>query len=80
MLLEGMIYLSNSWSQKGSGLFDENPKKNLQIAMDLAITQSLLLPNSEKIANSNNLRDKLQKILDNQYPLATNLLSQLAPA
>lgn len=80
MLLEGIIYLSNSWSQMGSGLFDENPQKNLQIAMDLAITQSLLLPNSEKIANSNNLRDKLQKILDNQYPLATNLLSQLAPA
>jgi hypothetical protein len=80
MLLEGMIYLSNSWSQMGSGLFDENPQKNLQIAMDLAITQSLLLPNSEKIANSKNLRDKLQKILDNQYPLATNLLSQLAPA
>lgn len=80
MLLEGIIYLSNSWSHMGSGLFDENPQKNLQIAMDLAITQSLLLPNSEKIANSNNLRDKLQNILDNQYPLAMNLLSQLAPA
>lgn len=80
MLLEGMIYLSNSWSQMGSGLFNENAQKNLQIAMDLAITQSLLLPNSERITNSNNLRYKLQSIVGNQYPLAVNLLSQLAPA
>ena len=44
LLLEGMIYLSNSWSQMGLALFNENPQKNLQIAMDLAITQSLITP------------------------------------
>jgi len=80
MLLDGMIYLSNSWSQMGSGLFDENPQNNLQVALDLAITQSLLFPYREKIADSNNLHGKLQRVLGNQYPLASSFLSQLTPA
>ena len=80
MLLDGMVYLSNSWSQMGSGLFDEDPQNNLQIAMDLAITQSLLFPYREIIADSNNLHGKLQRVLGNQYPLASGFLSQLTPA
>jgi hypothetical protein len=80
MLLDGMIYLSNSWSQMGSGLFDENPQINLHIAMDLAITQSLLFPYSEMIADSNNLHGKLLRVLGNQYPLASGFLRQLTPA
>jgi hypothetical protein len=79
-LVEGIIYLANSWSYTGQGLFDGNRRKNLQIAMDLAITQSFLLPCSEKIAQSDSLQIKLHKILNEQFPKASAFINQLNPA
>lgn len=77
--LEGIVYLANSWSYAGVGLFDRDLRKNMQIAMDLAITQSLLLPHSEKIAKSEKLQTKLHKVLDNGFPQAIAYLNQLDP-
>jgi hypothetical protein len=79
-LQEGMIYLANSWSSTGQGLFNENRQNNLQIAMDLAITQSLLLPSSDEIAQSERLQTKLQKVLRSQSPQASAYINQLNPA
>ena len=78
-LVEGITYLSNSWSNSGQGLFDRDSRKNLRMALDLAITQSLLLPYSDKISKSENLKIKLYKILDDQFPGATAYLNQLTP-
>jgi hypothetical protein len=79
-LVEGIVYLANSWSYTGQGLFDGDPRMNLQIAMDLAITQSLLLPCSEKIAQSESLQVKLHKVLGNYFPQARDYINQLNPA
>lgn len=79
-LFEGIIYLANSWSYTGRGLFSGNRRKNLQIALDLAITQSLLLPCSEKISQSKNLQIKLHKVLGEQFPNASAYINQLIPA
>jgi len=74
---EGIVYLANSWSYTGEGLFDQDLRINLHLALDLAISQSLLLPHIEKIVKSINLQKKLHKILDSEFPLATTYLNQL---
>lgn len=74
---EGIIYLANSWSSNGVGLFDRDIQINLQIALDLAISQSLLLPRLEKISKSLNIQKKLHKILDSGFPLACSYLSKV---
>ena len=74
---EGIVYLANSWSYTGEGLYDQDLRVNLHIALDLAISQSLLLPHLEKITKSINLQKKLHKILDSEFPLATTYLNQL---
>jgi hypothetical protein len=79
LLAEGIIYLANSWSFTGLGLFDDDTRKNLQIATDLAITQSLLLPCSEKITHSESLQIKLHKVLDNHFPHSIAYINQLIP-
>jgi hypothetical protein len=79
-IFEGIVYLANSWSYTGEGLFDRDSRINLQIALDLAISQSLLLPQSEKIAKSINLQKRLHKILDSEFPQASTYLNQLNPA
>lgn len=78
--VEGIVYLANSWSYAGVGLFDQDLRKNLKIAMDLAITQSLLLPHSEKISKSMSLQKSLHKILDSEFPQASTYLNQMNPA
>ncbi|OJX40273.1 MAG: hypothetical protein BGO78_14995 [Chloroflexi bacterium 44-23] len=78
-LTEGMIYLANSWSQTGNGLFSKDPRENLQFALDLAIIQSLFLPCTDKISQSKNLQDNLHKILGNKFPNAAAYLHQLNP-
>jgi len=78
-LFEGIVYMANSWSYTDRGLFNEDPRKNLQIALDLAITQSLLLPYSEKIAGSESMQIKLHKVLDDQFPTANAYINSLNP-
>jgi hypothetical protein len=65
---EVMIYLANSWSRLGNGLFHPSPDRNLAIALDMAITQILLPRAVDAIRSKEMLRDRLICILDDKYP------------
>jgi hypothetical protein len=63
---EVMIYLANSWSRLGCGLFHPNPDRNLAIALDLAIAQILLPRAADAIRNLETLRNQLRNILTDE--------------
>jgi hypothetical protein len=71
---EAMIYVANAWSLDGEGLFDPLPARNLTIALDFAITQSLLLPAGEAIRDSAALRTRLAGVLSGQFPRSAAFL------
>ncbi len=75
---EAIVFLANSWSRKGSGLFSQNTKSNLNIALDLTITQSLLLPVSKALCNSARLRRHLNVILNGQFPRSTAFVESMS--
>lgn len=64
---EVMIYLANSWSRSGNGLFHSSPGRNLLIALDLAISQILLPRAVDAIRNLETLRNRLKIILAGQF-------------
>lgn len=66
-----MIYLANSWSRLGNGLFHPSPDRNLAIALDMAITQILLPRAIDAIRSKEMLRDRLICILADKYPRST---------
>jgi hypothetical protein len=68
---EIMIYLANSWSRLGDGLFHPSPARNLAIALDLAITQIMLPRAINAIRSRETLRDRLIYILADKYPRST---------
>ena len=68
---EVMIYLANSWSRLGDGLFHPSPDRNLAIALDMAIKQILLPRALDAIRNRETLRESLITILANGYPRST---------
>jgi hypothetical protein len=68
---EVMIYLANSWSRLGDGLFHPSPDRNLAIALDIAITQIMLPRAIDAIRNKETLRDRLISILADKYPRST---------
>jgi hypothetical protein len=72
---EVIIYLANSWSRLGDGLFHPSPDRNLAIALDLAITQILLPRAVEAIRNEESLRDRLIGILTDKYPHSTGFMT-----
>jgi hypothetical protein len=63
-----MIYLANSWSRLGNGLFHPSPDLNLAFALDLAISQILLPRAVDAIRSKEMLRDRLVSILADKYP------------
>jgi len=63
-----MIYLANSWSRLGNGLFHPLPDLNLAFALDLAISQILLPRAVDVIRSKEMLRDRLISILADKYP------------
>lgn len=65
---EIMIYLSNSWSELGNGLFHLLPARNLMIALDMAIAQILLPRAVDAIRHISPLRRQLRKTLIGQFP------------
>jgi hypothetical protein len=75
----GMIYLANSWSSADQGLFHTDNRKNLQIALGLVVTQSLLLPCGVEIAQSESLRMRLHRMLGSQFPHSSAYINQLNP-
>jgi len=74
---QAMIYTANAWSVDGEGLFDPAPDRNLSIALDFAITQSLLLPASETIRISAALHTRLNGLLTNRFPCSEAFLRAL---
>ncbi len=72
---EVIIYLANSWSRLGDGLFHPSPDRNLAIALDLAITQILLPRAVNAIRKEESLRDRLIEILADKYPRSTGFMT-----
>ena len=56
---EAVVYLANAWSKQGVGLFDAVNSRNITIAVDLAIAQTLLPRAAEAIRSLATLRDQL---------------------
>ena len=77
---EMMIYLANSWSQAGVGLFDLEIKRNAMIALDLAIAQTLLPHLGEVLAQSAPLVERLGELLCGQFPHSEAFLTSLGRA
>jgi len=74
---EGMIYVANAWSVDGEGLFDPAPTRNLALALDFAITQSLLVRAGEAIRDSAILRARLAGMLTRRFPCSAAFLRTL---
>jgi hypothetical protein len=69
-----MIYLANSWSKQGHGLFDPLHSRNLAISLDLAIAQILLPHAADKINRLPSLRKHLERILSDRFPYSSAFL------
>lgn len=65
---DAIVYLANSWSWLGNGLFNPEISKNLAIALDLVISQILLPRAVEKINRLSILREQLLSVFDGQFP------------
>lgn len=71
---EALIYLANCWSEQGHGLFDLLASRNLAIALDLVMAQSLLPRVQKKVHRSVHLRRELQELLDSRFPQSAAFL------
>lgn len=77
--LEGvLVYLANSWTGEGEGLFDFSPWRNLTLAMDFAIAQSILPYGKDSIQASDDLRIGLKNILKGLFPHSAAFVDWLA--
>ncbi len=74
---EVLIYLANAWTNEGDGLFDERVSRNLVIALDLAIAQTLLPRVSEIIRQSVAVPRQLRAALNGQFPRSVAFLESL---
>ena len=74
---EVMIYLANSWSRSGNGLFHPSPDRNLTIALDMAIAQILLPRAVDAIRNLETLRNRLKIILADQFLRSATFVAAL---
>jgi hypothetical protein len=74
VLGEALIYLANAWSFKGQGLFDPSPVRNMNFALDMAISQSVLPHGWNRLVNSAGLREDLCNVLGAQFPHSLEFL------
>ncbi len=75
---EMLIYLANSWSALGTGLFDLSFMQNLTIALDLAIAQFILPHGWTKLASPCALRRDVETLLGDRFPSSQAFLNQVA--
>ncbi|MDD2695031.1 MAG: hypothetical protein PHD58_03805 [Anaerolineales bacterium] len=73
---EAMVFLANSWTRQGIGLFDPCPNYNLEIALDYAISQAILPLVYNDIHNNRGLKEALRITLDSRFPRSTSFLDQ----
>jgi hypothetical protein len=71
---EVLVYLANSWSRTGNGLFTRIFENNLQTALDLAISQSLITRGWETILHSPRLRQVVNAVLGDRFPWSCRLI------
>lgn len=75
---EIMIYLANSWTRLGRGLFHPLPDRNFAIALDLAIAQILLPRAADAIQSIKTLRKRLNLVFADQFRHSTAFVSGLS--
>lgn len=73
---EAVIYLSNTWTSFGNGLFASSLRRNLDIALDIVISQTVLPRGWKAICQSDKLRISLSDVLSNEYSYSLNLLGR----
>ncbi|HLE52902.1 MAG TPA: hypothetical protein VI755_12620 [Anaerolineales bacterium] len=75
---EAMLYLANSWSRLGNGLFDPSNARNLEIALDHAIAQILLPQAGDRMRDNATLREQLLGIASVQFPHSIAYIAAMA--
>ena len=78
LLDETIVYLANSWSRLGNGLFAPSTPENLAIALDLAFSQILLPGVVDTIRRIDVLREQLHSVLAGQFPRSNAFTNSLA--
>jgi hypothetical protein len=74
---EALIYLANAWSNEGVGLFDRQPERNLTIALDLALAQTILPRAEEALRSSVAMRRQLAGLRNSHFPHCTAWLESM---
>ena len=72
-----MIYLANTWTQKGIGLFDTSLTTNLEIALDLSIAQFSLAQAQATLQRSPVLGDELHELLREKFPRSAAFVERI---
>lgn len=78
LLDETFVYLANSWSRLGNGLFAQSIPENLAIALDLEISQILLPSVMDIVRGRDILREQLHSLLAGQFPCSNAFINSLA--
>jgi hypothetical protein len=77
VLQSAMVYIANSWSENGTGLFSLDTQTNLGIALDHAIAQTYLLPFEDKLVDSAALRKNLRSYFRDRFPYSSGLVRNM---
>jgi len=64
VLDEAVVYFANAWTKRGVGLFHSSNTRNAQIALDLALAQTVLPRAKQAIHASATLTDQLRAALE----------------
>lgn len=73
---EAVVYLANAWSKQGVGLFDPAITRNIAIAADLAIAQTVLPYVGQTLRARPALHDPLKQVLK-PFPYSLTILENL---
>ncbi len=77
-LIGVLIYLANSWTREGIGLFSHSTQRNLSLAMDFAIAQSIFPYVKDGIQAMDELRIGLKQILKSRFTYSAAFVDNLA--
>lgn len=74
---EVVIYLANAWTKNGNGLFSPSTYRNLEIALDIAISQIVLPRGWMAYHRSVDSRHKTRELFSEEFAFSRNFLNQL---
>jgi hypothetical protein len=75
-----LVYLANAWTKMYAGLFHPSPTENLNIALDLAVSQTLLPHMGKIVVQREGLTQRLISELGKQWPLTFANLDERIPS